>query len=91
MSRDISESEDTKTVQTEVPTQLYERFTTASQDRGMTIKDATAEAIREFADRYLPVDPDDPLFAPLAWDETGGDRDDDAAATVDDIVYGADH
>lgn len=88
MSQDITKTEETKVVQTEVPTPLYEQFKTATDERGMTIKQAAAEAIREFTYRYQPIDPDDPLFAPLRWDDEDIAQSDDASERIDEIAYG---
>lgn len=87
MAEDISEVEGSKVVQTEVPTEVYERFSRAARERELTIKEAAQRAIEAFADRYQPVDPDDPLFAPLDRDE-GEEPVDDASERVDEIVYG---
>lgn len=88
MSEDISGAERAKVVQTEVPRALYDRFSRVAADRGETIKEAALAAIEGYADRHEPVDPDDPLFAPLEADVAGGE--DDASERVDEIAYGAD-
>lgn len=88
MSQDMSTTESTKVVQTELTTSLYVRFKAAAHERGLSIKEATAEAISEFTYRYQPTDPDDPLFGPLSWDDEAVDRDDGASERVDDIAYG---
>lgn len=86
MSENIEEG--TKVVQTEVPASLYERFSAASNARDMNIKEAVREAIAEFTYRNEPIDPDDPILAPLAWDADGTSTDDDASERVDEILYG---
>lgn len=88
MPQNISEAEETKVVQTEVSARLYEQFTEAARDQDMTLKEAAAEAILEFTYRHQPVDPDDPLFAPLEWDDADVEPDDDGSERVDDIAYG---
>lgn len=84
----MSDTEETKVVQTEVPASLYERFTAAGRDRGLTSKEAMAEAIEEFVHRYQPVDPDDPLFIPLEWEAEDPNQADDASERVDELAYG---
>lgn len=88
MSQNVADSEETKVVQTEVPARLHEQFTQAARKQDMTLKEAAAEAIAAFTYRHQPVDSDDPLFAPLEWDDDV-ERDDDASERVDDIAYGA--
>lgn len=88
MSQDMSQADETKVVQTELSATLYDRFKEAADERGLTIKEAAAEAITTFTDRYQPIDPDDPLFAPLSWDDDAVVREDDASERVDEIAYG---
>jgi hypothetical protein len=88
MSKNISGTEETKVVQTELPSSRYELFKLAARERGMTIKEAAREALIEFTLRYQPVDQDDPLFAPLEWDVGDDEPIDDASERIDDIAYG---
>lgn len=88
MPQNMSQADETKVVQTELPAELYDRFKEAADARGLTIKEAAAEAITEFTYRYQPIDPDDPLFAPLSWDDDAVVPDDDASERVDEIAYG---
>lgn len=87
MSQDMSSVDDKKVVQTELPAERYRRFKQAADERGLTIKEAAAEALTMFTHRYQPMDPDDPLFAPLSWDDDAVAGDDDASERVDDIAY----
>lgn len=89
MSQNIPEAEETKVVQTELPTSRYELFKGAARERGLTIKAAAREALTEFTLRYQAVDRDDPLFTPLDWDDAVDESDDDASERVDDIAYGS--
>lgn len=88
MAEDISKAERTKVVQTEVPPEVYERFSRAADERSLTIKEAARAAIEAFADRHQPVDPDDPLFAPLDREGDAVEADGDASERVDELVYG---
>ena len=88
MSEDISTVDEAKVVQTEVPIDVYERFSRAANARGLTIKEAARAAIEGYADLHQPIDPDDPLFAPLDRDSPAAEASDDAAERVDEIVYG---
>lgn len=86
MAENIEEG--TKVVQTEVTASLYERFAAAANAREMTIKEAVREAIAEFTYRNEPIDPDDPILAPLSGDAETTSTDDDASERVDEILYG---
>lgn len=87
MTKNITDAEETKVVQTEVSAGLYEQFKKAADGRDMTIKEAAREALTEFTYRHQPVDPDDPLFAPLEWDDAAAATD-DASERVDELAYG---
>lgn len=78
----------TKVVQTEVSASLYERFAGAADARDMTIKEAVRAAIAEFTHRNEPIDPDDPIFAPLASGPPMEPADDDVSERVDELLYG---
>ena len=88
MSEDISTVDGAKVVQTEVPMDVYERFTRAASARGLTIKEAAKAAIEGYADIHQPIDPDDPLFAPLDREPGVADDGDDVSERVDEVVYG---
>ena len=85
MSQDMSETADTKVVQTEIDADTYERFSAAAEAEGLTIKTATRRAIEAFTARHQPIDRDDLLFEPLDWESQDGG--DDASERVDEIVY----
>lgn len=80
--------EETKVVQTEVPASLYERFAAAANAREMTIKEAVREVVIEFTHRNEPIDPDDPILAPLSGDAEATSTDEDTSERVDEILYG---
>lgn len=59
MSSDV---DDTKVIQTEVPRSEYERLQQLAEQEGYSLKRLLREAAREYGDRHLEYDPDDPLF-----------------------------
>lgn len=52
----------TKIIQTEVSRSEYERLQKLAEQEGYSLKRLLREAAREYGDRHLQYDPDDPLF-----------------------------
>lgn len=67
MSSDV---DDTKIIQTEVPRSEYERLQQLAEQEGYSLKRLLREAAREYGDRHLEYDSDDPLFTATPADGT---------------------
>lgn len=74
-----------KVVQTELPTEEYDRFRRVVDERDLSVKEAVQEAIREYTDENMRYDPDDPIFGVEPYD--GGEPFD--AADADDLLADA--
>ena len=73
-----------KVVQTEVDRTLYDFVLKTAKMKGLTLKDAAREALREWAAREGDLSWD-PLFNP-AWGFKGRVKSD--ASQVDEVLYG---
>lgn len=58
-------SNDTKHIQTELDGDEYERFRTFANEHGLTLKEASHEALLEWIERQQRADPNDPAFTVL--------------------------
>ncbi|MFB6353673.1 MAG: hypothetical protein ABEJ92_06260 [Halobacteriales archaeon] len=78
----------TKHVQTELTDEEYRSFRQFAGERGLTVKEAAREALRQWIDRQQRADPRDPAFTVL--DELDAESLPPAAATdartEDDVV-----
>ncbi|WP_254546361.1 hypothetical protein [Halomarina pelagica] len=79
-------SDDSKHVQTELSGEEYERFRTFARERGLTVKEASREALVGWVERQRQADPNDRAFTVLdelddaslpAMAETDARREDD--------------
>lgn len=81
-------SNDTKHVQTELSEDEYERFREFATEHGLSIKEASHEALIEWIQRRQQADPNDPAFTVL--DELAADSLSESAKTdaceEDDLV-----
>ncbi|MEM4781563.1 MAG: hypothetical protein QXG03_08400 [Halalkalicoccus sp.] len=74
----MSADSDETVVQTTLPPEEYERLREIAEREGWSLKETLRKATREFADRHLTHDADDPLFATPAGT---GDVETDARET----------
>ncbi|WP_049979522.1 hypothetical protein [Halolamina rubra] len=58
-------SNDTKHVQTELNEDEYERFRQFANEHGLSVKEASHEALVEWIERQQQADPNDPAFTVL--------------------------
>ena len=58
-------SDETKHVQTELQAEEYERFRQFAEERGLSLKEASHEALREWVERQQQADPNDAAFTVL--------------------------
>lgn len=58
-------SKDSKHVQTELSEAEYERFREFAREQGLSLKDASHEALIEWIERQQQADPNDPAFTVL--------------------------
>ena len=81
-------SNDTKHVQTELSEKEYEQFREFAREHGLSLKEASHEAVLEWVERQQQADPNDPAFTVL--DDLDGSSLSDTAATdarmEDDLV-----
>jgi len=73
-----------RVIQTEVEPHVYEFVLKTAKAKGLTLKEAAREALREWAAREGDLSWD-PLFDP-SWGFRGGKKTD--SSKVDDVVYG---
>lgn len=67
-----------KVVQTEMGQEEYRRLRRVAEEEGLSLKEALRVAAREFSDRHLRYDPEDPLFTATPGE---GERETDARRT----------
>lgn len=81
-------STDSKHVQTELSEEEYRQLREFARERGLSLKEATREALVDWVQRQQRADPTDPAFTVL--DELEDESDGDAATTdarqADDLV-----
>jgi len=58
-------SNDTKYVQTELSKKEYEQFREFAREPGLSLKEASHEAVLEWIERQKQADPNDPAFSVL--------------------------
>lgn len=73
-----------KVVQTEIAPEVYDFVLRTAKAKGLTLKEAAREALREWAAREGDLSWD-PLFDP-AWGFKGGKKTD--SSKVDEVLYG---
>ncbi|MDY7081871.1 MAG: hypothetical protein SXQ77_05555, partial [Halobacteria archaeon] len=75
-----------KVVQTELPHEEYERLRKIAEEEDVSLKDALREAAKEYSDRHMKYDSDDPLFnvEPGKGKETDAEKTDEYLADVID-------
>ena len=72
-------SNDTKHVQTELSEDEYEQFREFAHEHGLSLKEASHEAVLEWVERQKQADPNDPAFTVL--DDLDGSSLPDTEAT----------
>lgn len=80
-------SDDSRHVQTELDPDEYESFREFARERGLSIKEASREAMIEWVQRQRRPDPNDPAFTVL--DELEEEPDGESVSNVaneDDLV-----
>lgn len=77
-------SNDTKHVQTELSEDEYERFREFAREQGLSLKEASQEALIEWIERQQRPDPSDPAFTVLDDLERESAKTD--ARSEDDLV-----